>query len=512
MRAFRCVVALAMALSAGALLAQTAPPQKPDSPQTSRAVFRSSVDYVQLNAVVTDAKGKPVTDLTRDEFQILDEGQPQTIDIFERVTIPASHRVIDTTVAGAPPPDDVATNPPPSRAFVFVIDDGTIEPQRLVPLKTTMKQFLATMSSEDRVAIVFARRSDLGQDFTMDVGRLLRAVQNITAAVQETNLPSGPAPFSGAPDAGGTRLTLQHVISMLSEAPETRRAIVFVSGGQMICSQFSTERTVGAGFDCTKNALSRATSFTEWSLQSLINQARDADVPIYVIDPNGLRAPELGLSGRIEDQTPQGRMALDQMNAVKQGFGRALAENTGGLAFVNTSIYQAADAVLLDNSTYYVLGYSPSLSPDGRLHEIRVKVTRPGVRVRSWKRYSATPKPSVAADPGARLLAAVADIEPRGELGLRAFAAPVWPGADGTTTIIRIDVSYPAADTPRPDDTLNVAFMAVDVEGKVKKSRTESLPLATSKMPAGAATVSVMILRLPPAPSGGPGGCCWGGR
>src|SRR6478735_4469839 len=98
MRAFRCVVA-AMAVSTAALLAQTAPPaQKPDTPQTGRPVFRSSVDYVQLNAVVTDAKGKPVTDLTRDEFQILDEGQPQTIDIFERVTIPASHRVIDTTV------------------------------------------------------------------------------------------------------------------------------------------------------------------------------------------------------------------------------------------------------------------------------------------------------------------------------------------------------------------------------------------------------------------------------
>jgi len=45
-------------------------------------VFRSSVDLVNVGVTVTDKKGNLVTDLTRDDFEIVEDGRPQTVRYF----------------------------------------------------------------------------------------------------------------------------------------------------------------------------------------------------------------------------------------------------------------------------------------------------------------------------------------------------------------------------------------------------------------------------------------------
>src|ERR1700722_4908237 len=61
-----------MAYAAFEALAQ-APPE---------ATFRTGVKLVQVNVIAQDKQGKPVSDLKRDEFQLLDNGSPQEIRLF----------------------------------------------------------------------------------------------------------------------------------------------------------------------------------------------------------------------------------------------------------------------------------------------------------------------------------------------------------------------------------------------------------------------------------------------
>ena len=70
---------------------------------------------------------------------------------------------------------------------------------------------------------------------------------------------------------------------------------------------------------------------------------------------------------------------------------RELAEQTGGIASVNTNnVTPAFDRITDANSRYYVLGYYPPNHPrDGRFHKIEVRVKRPGLRVEARRGYAA---------------------------------------------------------------------------------------------------------------------------
>ena len=69
-----------------------------------------------------------------------------------------------------------------------------------------------------------------------------------------------------------------------------------------------------------------------------------------------------------------------------------LSDETGGFAVVNRNDFSTAyRRIVQDNSAYYVLAYYPPDARPGRLHKIDVRVTRPGLVVRSRKAYL-TPK------------------------------------------------------------------------------------------------------------------------
>jgi hypothetical protein len=61
-------------------------------------------EVVQLDAVVTDAKGTVVRDLTQADFQILEDGKPQAVSQFFVVTLGAGYElrvVVQDRKAGA---------------------------------------------------------------------------------------------------------------------------------------------------------------------------------------------------------------------------------------------------------------------------------------------------------------------------------------------------------------------------------------------------------------------------
>ncbi len=100
--------------------------------QTPPAVtFQVEVNYVDVDATVTDANGDFVTGLTRDDFEVFEDGKPQKVDLFSYVELPVE-RPERFAVLGRPVTSDARSNARPfdGRVYVLVLDDVDISPLR----------------------------------------------------------------------------------------------------------------------------------------------------------------------------------------------------------------------------------------------------------------------------------------------------------------------------------------------------------------------------------------------
>src|SRR5688572_23248664 len=64
-------------------------PQAPsDTPPLPPVTFRAEIDYVEVDAVVTDERGNLVKGLAKEDFEIFEDGKPQKVAFFSSVVIP----------------------------------------------------------------------------------------------------------------------------------------------------------------------------------------------------------------------------------------------------------------------------------------------------------------------------------------------------------------------------------------------------------------------------------------
>src|SRR3712207_5491405 len=101
---------LVAALATGGLLGG----QEPTGP-----VFRSRVEAVEVELRVLDSQGRPVSDIEPHEVRVLEDGRPQQIVAFTRVSLHRSGR--GALAAGAAIVPDVATNRSVARARLYAI-------------------------------------------------------------------------------------------------------------------------------------------------------------------------------------------------------------------------------------------------------------------------------------------------------------------------------------------------------------------------------------------------------
>jgi len=419
--------------------------------QQGPPVFRTTTRYVSVDVVVTDNRDRPVTGLTKDDFTISENGVPQTIADFAAVVIPVGTRPVDLD-RPTPPPSDIATNGSAidSRAFVFVIDDSSLRPQDLEPLKRAMAQFLGTLAPDDLVALTYVSRSDLGQDFTHDFARLVDGV-NLRRKAVGLNLPG----------AGRNRtFTLRSVIAALSSSRHSRRAVIWVGG--TACSPTPGPNSTAAS------------AIAEHECLEIVTQARQAGVPIYTLDPriftdantvNGINT----INSADEAAAAAAAIVEDQESM------RSLSGATGGRAYVGMSdVPRAITALMTDNSSYYVLGYSPQpVKDDGKFHDIEVIVKRPGLHVRARPGYLAgSVTPPAASTPKRDMTAALGAGIDDPSLPIRAFVTPLAAGPKGTRTLVTLEVTYPRPDDVARtlDDELRVGILALTSDGKIKAS------------------------------------------
>ena len=112
---------------------QAAPHRSPQTP-----TFKVQVDYVDVDVLVTDKDGRFVRDLTKDDFQVFEDGRRQTITNFSVVNIPVDRadRPLYSPETTLEP--DVQSNETPfeGRIYVMILDDVHIDVQRTPNVRT----------------------------------------------------------------------------------------------------------------------------------------------------------------------------------------------------------------------------------------------------------------------------------------------------------------------------------------------------------------------------------------
>jgi hypothetical protein len=195
----------------------------------------------------------------------------------------------------------------------------------------------------------------------------------------------------------------------------------------------------------------------------VFDSANRSNTAIYSLDPRGLAVNEFDINEAVGMRQDQ-----DQLRATQDSL-RTLAENTDGRAIVNRNdLGKGLQQLVKDSSAYYLLGYNSTPAPtDGKFHEIKVRVKRPGIQVRARKGYwalSATETARVTAPPKpgpppavSRAMATIADTG--GRRLVRTWVG-TGPGEEGKTKVTFVWEPIPAPPGVRREEARRLALTA----------------------------------------------------
>ena len=367
------------------------------SPAAQQPIFRSGAQLNVVDVTVTDKDGKPIENLTANDFVLTEDGDPQAISLvaFQRVDAPAApttgtaSATETASVAGPRPAGRVAPTVQPTisasapgdiryrnrRLVVLYFDLSAMPPPDQMRAYMAARTFIASqITPQDLVAVMTFQGGAVRvkHDFTGDPAELREVIETLIYGEQRDadDLPDATTDVGtafGQDDAEFNILNtdrqlsaLQTAATMLRALPEQKALVYFSSGLRL------------NGVD--NQAQMRAT----------VNAAIRANVAIYPVDARGLvaQAP-LGDATR---PSPGGVGVLtgQAANTVMTNFQRSqdtlfsLAKDTGGKALVDNNdlslgIVQAASAI----GSYYIIGYaSTHTATDGKFHRVKVSLAR----------------------------------------------------------------------------------------------------------------------------------------
>lgn len=481
------------------LAAQQAAPQAP--PETPPVTFRVEVNYVEVDALVTDGDGNVVSDLTAGDFEILEDGKPQKISTFSLVNLPIE-RADRPLFAPAPIEPDVQSNTAvDGRMYVIVLDDYHVDLTRGPRVKAAMRRFIErNFGVNDLAAVVYTGgRAVDGQDFTNNprlllasidkfIGRKLRS--STLERIDQFNRSAGfrqqgqrvddPMEFERAYQARQTMDAIRRLAEFMSGIHGRRKTMLLVSEGldYDIYDVFNN-RSASTILEETRDAIAAATR---------------ANVSIYALDPRGLTSlgDELIETSSLPDDQSLGLglQSLQSELRISQDSLRVVADETGGFAVLNQNDFtDGFERMVRENSTYYMLGYYPANERrDGRYRKLEVRVKRPGLRVRARKGYVAprgrAPETRTAGDSSlpAPVREAIESPLPLAGIPMTVFAAPYKGAAPNATVAVAVELGVGGLNFIERDGTFNnrldVAITASDTQGKARASTRHAVTLA----------------------------------
>jgi VWFA-related protein len=417
--AFCCSAASAQHMAPGR-------PTPPASQPQDMPTFRSKADFVLVPVIVRDAHGRPVGNLTKDDFQLFDKGKRQTIASFSavqrantnaerwRVNPAPEEKISSTPPVESDPAGISAASIRSERYVIYLFDDLNTEFANMAAVRKAASRHLEDLVPTDRAAI-YTVSGHPTLDFSSDRDKLAETVRSLRmqstvghggtecpdvsyfladrivnqgddqahrAVVQRTMQCSGAPEMTAETIASGAEKrelnigeqdnrvllrTLRSAVQRLSQM-SGQRLIVMASPG------FYTRTPQGIR-----------------AMAELLDQATRAHVVISAVDARGLYTlqPDATLGGPPSKLWQEyTRISADANKDVML----ELTEGTGGTFVQNSDDLRASfDRVAAAPEFSYLLGFSPAeLKDDGSFHALEIRVpSEKGLTVQARRGYYA---------------------------------------------------------------------------------------------------------------------------
>jgi VWFA-related protein len=412
-------------------------PSAPSEAASAITTIHARSNLVVIDVVVSDSKGNPVKGLTAADFTLTENNKPQTIKNFEEHTaLPA----VDALKIAALPklPDGLFTNqaPVPANGPVNVLLlDYLNTPLASQPYaRKQLTDYLNKAPAGTRIAI-FALTTNLVmlQGFSSEPEVLKAALNSKDGVPQASVILTDPMNgglqenkdlenlFSSDAQSAGQQLANIKRMEELTTADQQdlranitlgafdtlarylvgipgRKNVIWYSGAFPL----SIEPTVEPAADL-QDAFDSVVRNDE-EVRKTDNMLTRAQIAMYPVDARGVFSDpansvmnHLGKGPmQLIDETTAGTDATAKMDFLQQTAQehetmQAMAEDTGGRAFIDTNdLSQAVSQAISNGSNYYTVTYTPSNAQwDGRFRAIKVKVSQPGVKLAYREGYFA---------------------------------------------------------------------------------------------------------------------------
>jgi len=301
-------------------------------------VIKTETNLVQLNIGVVDKQGRPITNLTRNDFAVYEDGVKQTIQRFEPVEAPFS--------------------------LVVLLDMSGSTINFRQQLKLATQRFLDALAPEDRVAVIqFDAKIKTLVGFTTDRRKAAYAI-DIANGKGETYLYDA----------------LRYALRELDTEGKRRKAIVVLTDG-LDTEMRTKDRRMVANAQTDEEALAKVKAQGISELNQILSLADRQGVSIFPLalpsgDPKRLPLPDPNITGIYA--------------AARQRL-QALADRTGGrLNEINRLEYMALlyREVAASIRTLYTLAYQAnSEHTRGKWHEIRIETQYSDLTARTKPGY-----------------------------------------------------------------------------------------------------------------------------
>jgi VWFA-related protein len=390
-------------LAATTLVAQQSNQQPPT--ELSKLSETIDVKVINVDVVVTDRKGNPIPNLTKDDFELFENGQPKLISNFYEVqgkkatnisVIPAGEEKPVTTV----PAEEITENL--RRRIIFYIDNLSLQPFNRNRVFKDMKEFAKNIMrpGDEAMVATFNRSMKIRVNFTRDPVQIQQTLdviagesalgvankserRDVEKRIQDAenyNEAVAAARQYGQSVEHDLRTSVDSLNALMSTLAgvEGKKILVLTTEGfQMqpgremfyLVDEISREKGWPAGGTMLEGMTFNSSS----TIQMLAKTANANGITLYTLHAGGLAAASDNNLAERDRPIPFAVTQAAVSNSTESL--QVLAEMTGGLASINTNNFAGAfKNIMRDLDSYYSLGYRAGTERVDRQRSIDVRV------------------------------------------------------------------------------------------------------------------------------------------
>lgn len=366
------------------------------------------VNVVNVDVSVSDRSGKPVMNLTRDDFTIFEDGKPMNISNFSLI-----EKTVNSITTTTPATPQAATSAAPvHRKLLILVDNNYLQKQERDRALRTIETYLQSAEFQGEWAVAAIAHMIIPvQPFTSDKALIHAAFakvqrmavsasyheidRSILSDQSRKNLDIGEEydygqsiRFSSREQTYRNLMTLKYTARAVAamaqsySADDGKKFMILVTGGMENNTSFTNyDKSTDRQMEQLRLEMAKI-------VDVMIREANAANFTIHVVNAKtrGMQAPQHD----VENQSS----GMNVTNLYTEKWGSepidtsdvdsiplSVALGTGGMYLPSANIAESIQRIDRQTANFYSLGYTPDHNGDRRYHTIKVRVKKPGVTV-----------------------------------------------------------------------------------------------------------------------------------